>query len=553
MDKTELAKLKVLASLDGRVDPAFKLSTPLCNLLAKARDMPVDDLALRVLSASLSFFTMLLDHDNMVASLGPFRAARGKTFVPNRSRLFEADVSPAVRGRYMSQVGNALYRLGQLDEALRWLDDAGSCFAREHQGGLELTLAKAENAIWRARVLVRTTRGLTVLRDLETDAMTPLYAEIAAADVAKKLGQAQTVHEFASISGARHRLGIALSLAGGIYSSRAEGEKALNCLWEALSHLASQGVEDAVRHAHCQLATAEALISHRKGSNRLAFVLASDAERKLRDSAMHPFASRASIVQAQALIADHPVAGSPVRGAAREQELALAEKLLLGVAGGAGAESRGDPVLEREGLFVTAQATLVRGWATERTGGWSAALPIVAPWVELARKEGGLPDRLRADLCLLHGRARLGCGFADGWEDIERAQEIARKDERIKIQIACALARAEALFSGQRKAGARESAQGELERARSMGADVDNGYLREWLDTLTMRVNSAAIIRLEEPYAVAEERFKQRYLEYHRGRSNDNLQQILHMTGLSQSTYYRMRADLEEPKGPRKR
>jgi hypothetical protein len=598
-----------IAKLDGVVDAALPHSAREALIAAVRRDAleagddAAEDDRLRIAATSLSVHTMLFDHAGAIASLGRFQASVLSPQVARRADParaadlvlgFAGDVepfaklrgSPIAKGRLASQVGNACYRLGDFREGEKWVDFAERCFDRSEQDRLEVVLARAENAVWRVRIMMRRKRSDALMHELRDSAIEPLY---------RHYGERGDLAEHTGVS---HRLGIALDLAGALYSVRGEGDAALRCLFEALYQLSSPGVRDTVRLAHAQLATAEALLNHRHGNARLACVLSRrardalsgrdpDAERGDERSGAdrtppsdgpkagssdrpkgaasearayfakhaHPLLVRAQVTMAQA----HMECAGSFRGYDPRSLLDEADAQLGWLKGLLEGEQKDNRMLRREHRFASAQRAVISTRMHARDGKWRAALEE-AERIRIQESEssaGGFDavrDRFEAERSFQMGRAMTRIGdFNEGLRLIDQAINIARAEDRIKLRIAGILARAEALFMAEeRQCGLREDeARAELEKARAMCESVESDFLRKWLVKLSSRAQRAPNVNLDLPYKDAVIEFQKHYLHHHLDQAEGRIDDAAKKTKLSASKFYRLRAKLDVGRAPR--
>lgn len=571
---TLIERLKRTSRIDGMVDGA--LDPQVCEELRKhaaAIESPKDifDDDLLICAASLSVQTLLYRTEAAGESLGPMR--KGTSGFDIKKSAFDAvRVEPVNKARFASQVANTFYRLGQLEAAREWISEAAKHFDKKtvlartmkasepaDATAIELALTRAEYVIWRARIESRGGGVREAIRDLQDNAIEPLY---------KCYAQHQDWR-----TGVSHRLAFALALQSSLHSRLGLGDPAIRAAWEALHHFSGtpslffgpdeeDGIEgkrksgrekdaedraqvqprDTIRLAFTLSSTAEALVSHREGSNRLAFTLATTAS-KLMDQVLvraklhHPVRVRAQLAMARAALplGDAHANVQKLLDEAREE---LVEVRKSGDDG---------EMINRECRSLEAQIALTRAWDHGRTFAWGPALKL-AEGVIRARESDSAKVGGSAVPSLLQGEAHLFAGIClvklrrpgEGLPLVDRAEEIAKSDDRVKLEIGCVLARAEALFEAP-SIDPKRNAYLELERARIMCAQVESEHLKERLGELTVLIGQAALIDLNLPFDDAEKLFRQRYVRFHRARANENIRRILESTGWSHSTYYRMK------------
>jgi hypothetical protein len=333
---------------------------------------------------------------------------------------------------------------------------------------------------------------------------------------------------------------VGLEISAAFDWSRGRAESAQRKAYQALYLLREGGgVADPIRQAFALHTVSRVLGSSMVRQFSFALQYARLA-RKIFHGKGHPFETRATIQEARV----HVKAAGQDPNMVDAARLAKAEALLKPIT------ETELPNPTREQIYCRAEANLTLAWiaslrSTSDVSQWDQCRKYAEA---ILKDQERLPPRLQAEGSLQLGRAMIhrpakAIEKHHGIEHVVDALTITRNVSRRKVAIACHLALAE----GYSALGHQELALANWNQARSKATDVQSNFLRQWIDSLATEVGGPTTIDLDGTYEEAVARFDKLYLTYHEVRDGE-VPKLLETTGLSLSTYYRMRDKAQLPR-----
>jgi hypothetical protein len=114
--------------------------------------------------------------------------------------------------------------------------------------------------------------------------------------------------------------------------------------------------------------------------------------------------------------------------------------------------------------------------------------------------------------------------------------QLAQSYQLAKIEAACRAALAESLIETDRA-----KASLHLKIIGAILERVQSSHLESWRGRLVSRIKERVVLDMNQRFKEAKREFERSYLSYHFARSQGTTDEILERTGLTRSTYYRIR------------
>ena len=497
--------------LQGNTD-RIRQNLPALADLSSSETLPRKD-RLRIAAVAAQGFCLTLEIEPALRCLSPILDPDSASPRINEGALAEiAAWDACLAGRLLTPVCNILYRTLEYEQGARLARRAQHYFettARLSGEGLECFLGRVEGEVWALRLDWRaghhvdfTFRIGTLVRELVT--AYPKWEREAGGQIDLLLSLA--LNRWAVFDLAKGNL-----------------DAARKRIYRALYLLSGGTVQDSIRLAYT-LYTAARIESSISTSD---FIWARRLQRQAGDlfgSIRHPFLLRSNVHLAVCYI--------------KARRFDEARSVLLRVKEALNTIADRHELNLVDGETKLAELLIAEHEAGDNPDFWEKCASMAGKLAKDARS-GKLTTRLLAEGEFHLGRAHVLLDrHEEGRAELLQAVETAKRDGRVKIQAAAHLVLAESYIDTNDM----DKAQEHWVRSERLQAKGTSSYLIALRSQIAPRLGSRISLDIgSKSYSEAKDEFLQAYLDFHFKQHGDNVDEFLEATGLTRSSFYRLR------------